>query len=141
MLHVLMSIKPIHADAILKGDKTVEIRRRLPNWPAGTVVYIYSSSPVKAVVGSFTVSDIWTDSPKKLWRIWGKQAGITQPEFMEYLEGNDCGFVIELTNVKKFLAQVPLVSLRSDLRVEPLQSFRYLTDEEAKALERMAQNF
>ena len=48
---VLMSIRPQYAEAILSGEKTVELRRRRPSFSAGTTVLIYSSAPLQTRAG------------------------------------------------------------------------------------------
>ena len=47
---VVLSIKPVYSEKILNGSKTVKLRRRFPvSAPNGTLAYIYSTSPVKAI--------------------------------------------------------------------------------------------
>ena len=51
-----MSIRPKYSGRIMAGEKTVELRRRFPaSAPKGTIAYIYSTSPERAMVG---VADI-----------------------------------------------------------------------------------
>jgi len=43
-----------YSDKILEGRKTVELRHRFPvSISKGTAAYIYSTSPVRALVGKF----------------------------------------------------------------------------------------
>jgi predicted transcriptional regulator len=47
-----MNIRPPHASKILDGQKTVELRRKFPELTTkGTIALIYSSSPVRVIVG------------------------------------------------------------------------------------------
>ena len=56
---VLMSIRPQYATKIFDGIKTVELRRVKPKFLAeGDLIFVYVSSPVKSLVGAFTVSSI-----------------------------------------------------------------------------------
>src|SRR6266851_9958504 len=56
---LLISIKPEYASAILEGRKTVELRRKFPEDVAfGSRLYIYSSSPIQAVVGIASVTRV-----------------------------------------------------------------------------------
>ena len=56
---VLMSIRPQYASKILDGRKTVELRRKFPEVGAiGATVLIYSSSPVKAIVGTARIKKV-----------------------------------------------------------------------------------
>jgi predicted transcriptional regulator len=49
-----MSIHPQYADAILRGDKTVEFRKRGFSHPVSHVL-IYATAPRKLVLGYFVV--------------------------------------------------------------------------------------
>ena len=49
----LMSIKPLFAEQILSGQKRYELRRRAGEISAGSLVVLYASNPVKAIVGEF----------------------------------------------------------------------------------------
>ncbi|CAN0590793.1 unnamed protein product, partial [Ectocarpus sp. 12 AP-2014] len=49
---VVLSIRPKYSSRIIAGEKTVELRRRFPaSAPKGTIAYIYSTSPERAMVG------------------------------------------------------------------------------------------
>ena len=56
---VLMSIRPIYAEAIFDGIKTVELRRRRPSFVDGTRVLVYSSSPHQKLLGTFRLVAYW----------------------------------------------------------------------------------
>jgi len=53
-MNAILSIKPQYANAILKKEKTVEFRKKVFKNEVDRV-YIYSSSPVKRIVGYFTI--------------------------------------------------------------------------------------
>ena len=63
---VILSIKPEYAKAIMSGKKRVEFRRKIFKRPVNKV-YVYSSSPVKKIIGFFIIDSIIEDSPLRLW--------------------------------------------------------------------------
>lgn len=52
-MNIILSIHPEYVEKILAGEKTVELRRLLPRQNVEKI-YIYSTSPVKKIVGYFT---------------------------------------------------------------------------------------
>ena len=53
--YVLMSIKPIYAEFIKNGEKTVELRRVLPKIKYGDVIVVYETAPVQRITMTCTV--------------------------------------------------------------------------------------
>lgn len=97
----ILSIKPIYAEAILKGIKTVEFRKKVFKKKVDKV-YIYSSSPTKMIVGYFTFSNIIEDTPENLWKTFKKVGGINKTDFFEYYQETEKGFGIVIKEVVKF---------------------------------------
>ncbi len=72
---VLVSVQPKFVSKILDGDKTVELRRRFPETTVtGALVLIYSSSPVRAVVGYARIRQVLRLPIAQLWRQHGVAA-------------------------------------------------------------------
>src|SRR3954452_1110919 len=84
---LLLSLRPRFAQAILDGVKTVELRRTRVSAPPGTLLVLYASSPVMAVVGVATLIDRETDSSEVIWRTFGPRLGLSRVEFVDYLAG------------------------------------------------------
>jgi len=97
----ILSIKPIYANAILKGVKTVEFRKRVFKKNVDKIV-IYSSSPTKMIVGYFTFSNIVEDTPENLWKTFQKVGGISKDDFFEYYKETEKGFGIVIKELVKF---------------------------------------
>lgn len=97
----ILSIKPIYANAILKGVKTVEFRKRVFKKNVDKI-FIYSSSPTKMIVGYFTFSNIVEDTPENLWKTFQKLGGINKDDFFEYYKETEKGFGIVIKEVVKF---------------------------------------
>lgn len=98
---VILSIKPVYANAILEGVKTVEFRKRVFKKNVDKV-FIYSSSPIKMIVGYFTFSNIVEDTPENLWKIFHQVGGINKDDFFEYYKETEKGFGIVIKEVVKF---------------------------------------
>lgn len=98
---VILSIKPIYANAILEGVKTVEFRKRVFKKNVDKI-YIYSSSPTKMIVGYFTFSNIVEDTPENLWKTFHKVGGINKVDFFDYYKETEKGFGIVIKEVVKF---------------------------------------
>lgn len=129
---LLMSIRPKFAEAILSGAKTVELRRRPPR-DQPTVVLIYGSGAIGAVLGVAQLKDIHTSTPNEIWRQFGGFAGVSRAEFNAYFAGSETASALELTDVRRSDADVPLTSLR-EFGLEPPQSWRYVERQKALKL-------
>lgn len=132
---LILSIHPQYSDKILAGKKTVELRRRFPLTTAkGTKVYIYSTSPVRAIVGSAEIAGIIKLPIKDMWKKYSKCAFIKKQAFESYFEGLSEGFALELKNAQAFDKPIELLELRERFNFTPPQSFIYAKQEMRRAL-------
>lgn len=132
---VVLSIKPVYSEKILAGQKTVELRRRFPvAAPQGALAYIYSSSPVKAIVGTASIRDVLKLPIEQIWTEFETKAFIERPLFDKYFEGLDYGYALVFDDVKSFTRPLPLHELREKFGFEPPQSFLYAKRDLRKAL-------
>lgn len=122
---LFISVKPQYADAILDGRKTVELRRTRPNLPDGSLVILYSSTPTRAVVGWAHLIGVREGSPIEIWEEYGHAAAIDEPDYVNYFDGADLAFALELAAVVTAAQQVPLSVIRS-IGIQPPQSWRYV---------------
>ncbi len=124
---VLFSVKPFYANKILDGEKTVELRRKFPETVRkGTVAVIYSSSPVRAVVGVARIESVSRLSLSEIWKLHGEAACITKRDFESYFTGLRFGYAIGLAEVRELINCVSLAKLRCAFGIAPPQSYRYL---------------
>lgn len=129
---LLVSVKPVYADLLLSGAKTVELRRVRPQVKPGCPVLLYASSPQMAMVGTARVSAITCDSPDAIWNQFSDQVGIDYTTFAGYFAGTGNAVAITLADVEPLPALVPLAELRRRISgFRPPQSFRYLTQPQA----------
>lgn len=132
---ILLSIKPKFASLIVDGSKRVELRRSVPAQPVGTIV-IYSSSPVQSIVALVDVKEIIKGTPTKLWSIAKENGGgVTRKELFAYFESKAFGFALMLENVRVF--EQPVNPKKFFKNFSPPQSFKYLTPNELKSLEKL----
>lgn len=133
---VVLSIRPKYTDKIMDGKKTVELRRRFPvSAPRGTVAYIYSTSPVQALVGRAEISNVMKLPVPDIWKRFGKMASIRRSDFDGYFSGLDEGFALIFANARPLERRLELPELRSRFGFEPPQSFVYATPVLRKALQ------
>jgi predicted transcriptional regulator/DNA-binding XRE family transcriptional regulator len=133
---VVLSIKPQYSDKILDGKKTVELRRRFPvSAPGGTIAYIYSTSPVRAMVGVAEIKDVLKLPVSQIWTEFEDTALIEKRDFDKYFEGLEYGFALLFEDVRTLRRPIPLAELREHFGFEPPQSFLYAKRDLRKALE------
>ncbi|MHB8375020.1 MAG: ASCH domain-containing protein [Vulcanimicrobiaceae bacterium] len=127
---VLFSIKPAYADKILDGRKTVELRRRFTDSEVvGSLAFIYSTSPVRELVGYARIRDVRRLRVSDIWHEYRDAAGIDKADFDSYFEGRCEGYVIVLDEPMRLADAVPIADLRERFGFVPPQSFRYVPRE------------
>lgn len=129
---LFLSLKPLYAELVLNGDKTVELRRVRPRAEPGTLAIVYSTTPVRAVVGTCVVDDIGTETPGAIWNLHGPSTGIPRDQFERYFRGRDVAVAITVSCPRRLDTPVSLDALRQGLdNFCPPQSFRYLAPAQA----------
>lgn len=133
---VILSIKPQYSEQIIRGSKKVELRRRFPiNVPNGTLAYIYSTSPTRALTGVATIKGVSKKTLPDLWETFSHVAGIERNKFDEYFNGLDSGYAIVFSEARALKRSIDLPELRHRFNFEPPQSFLYAKPTMRKALE------
>lgn len=133
---VVLSIRPQYSEKIIEGKKTVELRRRFPiSAPSGTIAYIYSTSPVRAMVGVAEIKDVLKLPVGELWKRYESSAFIEKTDFDRYFEGTNQGFALIFQSVKALTEPLSLKTLRERFGFEPPQSFLYAKHDLRRALE------
>src|SRR4030043_1204962 len=126
-MDVLLSIKPKYVKSIVEGKKRYEFRKRIFKNRGINLIYIYSSSPVKKIVGTFEIGGILEDHPDNLWDVVKEFAGIHQQDFLSYFEGRSWAFAIGIQNLQEF--NDPIDPYDTMPRFVPPQSYCYLDGE------------
>lgn len=132
-MNVLMSVRPEFAEKILDGSKKYEFRKTVFRKHVDRV-YIYSSSPVKRIVGFFSMGGVLEGTPEELWEKCRHHSNTSRESFFGYLRGSDKAYAIKIKNPKKFSEPVDPRSLVEGF--VPPQSFCYVSEEFGKRIER-----
>ena len=134
----IISIHPGYAEAILAGEKTVELRRRVPALLYGSRLWIYATRPTAAVVGFVTIQGVNKADPITIWRQYRHNAGIDLAAFQTYFAGTHEAVAIVLAAAKRVgpITMEQLKTVRDSFH--PPQTVIRLTDFEASSLRRIA---
>ena len=121
---IVASIHPRHAQAILNGTKTIELRKRPPG--CGELIdrmYIYETAPTSLVVGRVEVGAIVRAVPESFWTHYGARTGVSEAEFFEYFGGAVEASGIEIGFPRRYARPYPIAELGL---TRPPQSWCYV---------------
>ena len=128
---LLLSIRPKYAEKIFDGSKSVELRKVRPSIKPGDTVYVYVSSPVKELKGTFTVTHITEGPIEHIWNHVRYDAGVTRAEFDEYYQESTTGYAIHLKAPFRTANPLKLADLRRLWNgFHPPQGYKYLDQSE-----------
>jgi len=120
---ILLSIKPNFVELIFRKVKRYEFRKKISKRYNIKEVMIYSTSPIKKVVGSFIIGEITYASPKVLWGKCKDYAGIDEYSFFKYFNEKILGYAIEIKNICEY--SIPFDPFKIIPNFHPPQSFYY----------------
>ena len=125
---LLISIQPQYVDQIVQGRKTIEFRRKFPcsNHIHGKKIWIYSTSPIRAVIAVAEVEAVQRMPVHKLWDRYNSGGCIAKTSFYSYFQGTSHGCAILLAKVERLTKHITLKSLKKNGFHIP-QSYRYVT--------------
>ena len=110
---IVFSVKPEYSEKIVRGLKTVELRRRFPmNVPAGTIALFYTTTPTRALTGIAEIQEVVKRSPKNIWNEFSSEACISEKDFNTYFTGAEVGIVIKLRRARRLRRSLDLDELR-----------------------------
>lgn len=125
--YALFAVKPELALALVHGRKRFELRRTRPSLRPGDVIYVYATSPVKAIVGSFTCADVLEGSPTHIWKQVGNEANVTRQRFRDYFQSAQRAFAIEAISPRPLDVPLTLAELQDTVPgFTAPQSYRYV---------------
>ena len=124
MCRILLSINPQHVENIVQGKKCYEYRKIRCKRKVESII-IYSTSPVKQVIGEVEVLEILEMNKEELWNLTKEQSGISKKFYNTYFKGRKMAVAYKLGSVIKYDTPKLLVDL--GVKVAP-QSFMYLND-------------
>lgn len=128
-MSIVLSIKPQFTNLILEGKKTVELRTKIgKNFSDNSVLIIYSSSPIKAIVAIAKIHTIHNLKKDKITPDHLDRICISHDFFKGYMQGRESCYFIELKDVKKLINPIPLSDLKK-LNFTAPQSFCYASED------------
>lgn len=122
MCAIILSINPNHVENILNGTKQYEYRKIACKRHVDKIL-IYSTNPIKKIVGEADVEDILIDNPEKIWKITREKSGINKTFFDGYYEDREQAVAYKLKNVIKY--KKPKELQEYGINSAP-QSFQYI---------------
>jgi predicted transcriptional regulator len=138
MRTLLLSVRPEFAEGLINGTKTAEVRRRFSLDVVGSTAIIYASTPTRAVIGEIRIGEAVEVQREKLWEKYGQRLKIAEVDLEDYLDETETPVILEATEPERWGRPVTLAELRESTGVEPPQSYRFLTDEQAAALRKLS---
>lgn len=124
---ILLAIRPEFVNKILIGEKTVELRRRLPQRACGRTLLIYETLPVGELAGLAYVEAVEQLPLEILWAKSRRKACVSRDQFDDYFAGARMGVGIFISNAVRLARPVPLWRLRQLWPgFHPPQAHRYL---------------
>lgn len=125
---LLLSIKPTYADLIFSGCKTTELRRIRPGIGCGDSIVVYASSPCCSVLGTVQVSGVLEGTPRVLWPSVRDSCGLSRQQYLQYFDGAQRAFAIQLTGARLRTHPITLAELRRRSPcASPPQAYKYLS--------------
>ncbi|WP_407282849.1 hypothetical protein V7O61_02475 [Methanolobus sp. WCC1] len=127
-MNVLLSIKPNFVDKIISGEKKYEFRKTEFKKRDGlNRIYIYSTSPIKKIIGSFKIGDIISGTPESIWKECRDFAGISKADFFDYFKNNDKAIAISIEDLQIF--ETPINPFNEFENFKAPQSFCYIKED------------
>lgn len=122
---IVLSVKPVWADLIISGRKTIELRRKFPKFSAGLVTaLVYSTGPKKAMVGTVSIEDTVILPAAVLWPRVADHACVTKEQYSAYFDGTGEACALFLGAVRAWASPIPLDQLRLSGDFVPPMSWR-----------------
>ena len=98
---ILISINPQYVEKIFNGTKKYEYRKIKGKREINKML-IYSTYPVKKVVGEAQIEDVLEGSPEEIWKKTKQYSGVEEIFYNEYFKGKTQAIAYKLKNVKKY---------------------------------------
>jgi predicted transcriptional regulator len=107
----LISIKPVYANQILAGTKTIELRKSAMGLTAGDVVLVYSSAPEQQLCFWFRVRNVESLTVGEMWKRNAAQLGIDREDYDAYFADASMATGLHVGEIHR-LVPVPLAEIQ-----------------------------
>jgi len=124
LMNAILSIKPKYADRIFRKEKSYEFRKKVFTKNVDKI-YVYSTNPIKKILGYILSDGIIIDHPVDLWyKLSNKKPGINKEEFFSYFGDKSKAYAIIINKIYPF--NEPLDPFKIFDKFVPPQSFIYI---------------
>lgn len=125
-MSILLSIKPKYANKIAEGEKKYEFRKTRFDKTKVKYAYIYSTSPVKKIIGKIIIDEILEGTPKEIWDICNEYSGIAEDEYFKYFCDSKIAYALSIKHYEPLKEEIdPYIK---DSNFVPPQSFYYINE-------------
>lgn len=125
----IISIKPVYANQILAGTKTIELRKSAMGLAPRDVVLVYSSAPEQQLSFWFRIRKVETLPIAEMWRRYEDRLGISRDDYEAYFVGADAATGLHIGEIHR-LRPVPLAEIQRAVDgFVPPQGMIWLRDE------------
>lgn len=124
MCQMLLSINPQYVAGIFSGKKKYEYRKFRCRKDVDRII-IYSTAPVKRVVGEVDIVGIVEDTLDMVWELTKEFSGISRDFFDEYYKGKERAVAYHLGKLRIY--DHPLTLADIGVSCAP-QSYRYIQE-------------
>lgn len=101
MSTILMSIKPEYVNKIFSGSKKYEYRKiKCKNNP--NKIIVYSSYPIKKVIGELIIEEILYDNKEIIWKKTNEYGGIDKKKYDEYFKNKEYAIAYKIKEYIKY---------------------------------------
>lgn len=107
----ILSIRPIYADQILAGTKTIELRKSSMGLNSGDIILVYSSAPEQRIKFWFNIREIEALDIADMWSRYHGKLGVKYDEYMQYFDGQRSAVGLHVGEVHS-LAPIPLKQIQ-----------------------------
>ena len=130
---MVMSVHTRHANSIMSGDKTVELRKTRPVVAEGQPVAIYATSPTRAVVATCIIESVEVGDPGDMKDVLLQPASVTGDEYDAYFAGAPQAVALRLSDVVVLAHPITLDSIRNRRAWHPPQTWHFLSADRVAA--------
>lgn len=119
---ILMSIKPEYVEKIFNGTKKYEYRKTKCKTKIDKII-VYSTSPVKKVVGELLIEEVLIDNKEIIWNKTNKYGGISKEKYEEYFKNKNYAVSYKIKDYILYKEPKELISY--NIKTAP-QSYVYI---------------
>ena len=126
IMNLIISIRPKYINEMRKNIKKYEFRKNIFKKKVDKI-FIYSTNPVKKIVGYVNYSYFFEGKPEDIWEKTKEHAGISKDKYMEYFDHKKKAFAIDFSDIYFF--ENPINPYEEIKNFRAPQSFMYFEGE------------